>query len=179
MSVSVDLGRSLGASGVRTIDHVAVAVRDLSRALELFGGVLGGTFITGGDNDETGIRIVHLALGGFKVELMSPLREDSLLARTMETRGEGLHHVTFMVDNVEAATVAARDAGFHTTEPLTDSLNWQEVFVRPTSAGALVQYVKSPRDWSAPVDGITVDDVLAGRAVFRDSVPCLRDASTT
>lgn len=163
-------------TGVRTIDHVAVAVLDLPRAVELFGGVLGGRFITGGDNDETGVRIVHLALGGFKLELMSPLRADSLLARTMATRGEGLHHVTFLVDDVTRAVASTRAAGLDTTDPALGSVNWQEAFVHPAAAdGVLVQYVTTPRDWSRPVEGIGLEDVLAGRAVFSDFVPCLRE----
>lgn len=163
--------------GLRRLDHVAVAVRDLARAWDLFGAVLGGRFITGGDNDATGIRLMHLQLGGFKVELMQPLRSDSMLARALQQRGEGLHHVTFVVDDVEQTVEALPAAGFPLTG--TDLTNpvWRETFIKPgVSQGALVQLVDTTRDWSAGVPGVDLTSVLRGQAVLLNAVPCLRRA---
>lgn len=163
------------ASQVRRFDHVALAVSEAEKALELFVGLLGGRFVLGGDNDETGNRIIHLAMGGFKVELMQPLRPDNLLARTIDKRGEGFHHITMVVDDLEQTVDSFGAAGLELTG--TDLTNpiWQETFVRPRDAGGgLIQLVTTDRDWGQPVDGIELDDVLAGRVEFRDAWPCWR-----
>jgi methylmalonyl-CoA/ethylmalonyl-CoA epimerase len=160
---------------VRRLDHVAVAVRDAERAVELYVDALGGRFILGGDNDETGNRIIHLALGGFKVELMQPLRPDSALARSIDKRGEGFHHATMVVDDLEQTVETLGGAGIEVVGTDLSNPTWRETFVRPRdSGGALLQLVTTDRDWSKPVDGIALDDVLAGRVGFQDAWPCWR-----
>lgn len=177
-----DVAGGLGgdATRVRRLDHVAIAVRDLDRAWALFGKTLGGRFVTGGDNDETGIRLLHLYLGGFKLELMQPLRADSLLARTLDRRGEGMHHMTFVVDDVSMTVDALSAAGYPMTGTDLSNPVWRETFVKPMAAhGALLQFVDTTRDWSKGVDGVDLATVLRGGAVFLDAVPCVRRATDT
>lgn len=160
-------------SQVRRFDHVAVAVRDARPSLDLYLGVFGGKFVLGGDNHDTGNRVIHLSLGGFKLEILQPLRADSHLAATIDKRGEGFHHVTLVVDDLPETMHAVEAAGLGLTG--TDLTNpiWQETFLRPRDAsGALVQLVSTDRDWSRPVDGIELEDVLAGRVGFQDAWPC-------
>ncbi len=165
---------------VRRFDHVAVAVLDIEKALELYAGALGARFVLGGDNDETGNRIVHLALGGFKLELMQPLRPDSALAAAIERRGEGFHHVTMVVGDLTETISTLEDAGVALVGTDLTNPAWEETFVRPAHAsGTLVQLVTTDRDWSRPVDGIGIDDVLAGKVAFRDAWPCWRDTLVT
>ncbi|GGJ35293.1 hypothetical protein GCM10010121_053150 [Streptomyces brasiliensis] len=166
------------AVGVRRLDHVALAVRDLDRAWAMFGETLGGRFVTGGDNDETGIRLLHLHLGGFKIELMQPLRADSLVSHTLDRRGEGMHHVTFVVDDLGTTVDVLPVAGYPLTGTDLSNPVWRETFVRPSATqGALVQFVDTTRDWSQGVDGVDLDTVLRGGAVFRGAVPCVRRAA--
>ncbi|HEX9527380.1 MAG TPA: VOC family protein [Streptosporangiaceae bacterium] len=76
---------------IRKLDHVGIAIADMSEAIALFAGVLGATLIAGGDNDLTGIRLMQLSCGGFKIELMQPLRDDSVIAPRLARTGPGLH----------------------------------------------------------------------------------------
>lgn len=167
--------RAASLAGVRRLDHVAVAVYDLAPALRLYVDRLGARFVLGADNDETGMRIIHLQLGGFKLELMQPLSEDTLLARHLAKRGEGFHHLTFVVEDMATAIDALAEHGITTIGTDLDNPAWAETFVRPADAGGVpVQLVTTDRDWSQPVDGIELDDVLAGRAVFEEAWPCRR-----
>lgn len=71
-----------GRVPVRRVDHVAIALADVAVAVPLFVQALGGQFVSGGDNEVTGIRLVHLVFPGLKLELLQPLRDDTLLAES-------------------------------------------------------------------------------------------------
>ena len=101
---------------IRRVDHVGIAVTSIADSLVLFRDALGARFLSGGDNDETGIRLVHLGLPGFKLELMQPLRQDCVLQRHLDKRGPGFHHMTFFVDDLQATVKDLRSAGFPTTD---------------------------------------------------------------
>jgi methylmalonyl-CoA/ethylmalonyl-CoA epimerase len=170
-----DVRVSRAAERIQKVDHVAILVEDMAPAIPLFRDALGGRFIAGGDNDDTGVRLMHLMLPGFKLELMQPLREGSLVSRSLETRGPGFHHMTFFVDDVLTTVDALEAGGFRTTGTAVDSANWQETFLRPVDTfGALLQFVATPRDWDVPARDYDVEDVLQGRVVWRDFVACVR-----
>jgi methylmalonyl-CoA/ethylmalonyl-CoA epimerase len=158
------------------VDHVAIAVRSIADTIPLFCGALGATFLTGGDNDETGIRLLHLQLPGLKLELLAPLREDTLLSRSLESQGMGFHHMTLFVDDVPRTVELLAADGIPTTQTDTSSAAWSETFIRPSASfGALLQFVSSTRTWGVPRTDLTLEDVLAGRVVWRDYLACLRD----
>lgn len=79
--------------------------------MSLFHDTLGGRFLSGGDNEQTGIRLLHLALPGLKVELLQPLREDSLVSPFLTRKGSGFHHLTLFVDDVPTTVDTLEAAG--------------------------------------------------------------------
>lgn len=159
---------------IQRVDHVAIAVPDIAAAMPLFGDALGGGFIAGGDNPINGLRLVHLQLPGMKLELLAPLRPDSILSAHLAERGPGLHHITFVVDDLAATIHAWNDRGLSTVGTSDTSPNWMETFLRPRDTfGALLQFVQTARDWSTPTTDFGIDEVLAGRVQWRDHVPCL------
>lgn len=159
------------------MDHVALVVPDLRAATVLYVDALGATFLTGGDNDDTGLRLVHLALGGFKIELIEAFRSGSLLAPWLEKHGPGIHHITYVVDDVDATARSLEADAVPVVGVDTSSPNWSEAFIHPHASGsALVQFVTTALDWGEPTEDFTLQDVLDGRIVWRDSIPCLRDA---
>lgn len=152
----------------RAVDHVAIACDDLARAWRLYGEVLGGTFVSGGDDTEIGIRIIQVMFApDRKVELVAPLSPDSYLQGFLDRHGPGFHHLTLLVEDVVAADEALRDAGFETTDLDLDNPGWREVYLRPRSAfGALIQLSDSRLDWGAVQTHITPDQVLAGEVLW-------------
>ncbi len=165
--------------GLRGIDHIAIAVWSIEEAVELFCDLLGGEFILGGDDERLGIRTVQFRLPpGMKIELMQPIRPDSYLQRYLEKHGQGFHHMTIFVEDVEKAIVELEARGFEVVDTNLSSPQWRETFVRPTSSfGTLLQIADTNRRWDMPLVGITLEDVLAGRVVWRDDWPCLRRTS--
>lgn len=163
------------SAGIRRLDHVAIAANDLSQPLALFVDTLGGRLIAGGDNDQTGTRLIHIQCGGFKLELMQPLRADTPVAARLDKHGPGFHHLTFVVDDLLETIDGLEWAGHTTTGTLLDSPHWRETFIRPRETfGTLVQFVDTDRRWDVPATQYTLEDVVAGKVVWRDFVACLR-----
>jgi methylmalonyl-CoA/ethylmalonyl-CoA epimerase len=135
------------------LDHVAVAVHSIRDALRLYRDALGGEYLMGGDQDAW--RWVQLRFpNGGKVELLEPLGE-GFLSRFLERHGEGLHHVTFKTDDIEAAIEQVRSQGYELVDVNLEGPNWKEAFLRPSGAhGTLVQVA-----WSSHPD-----EVVARRA---------------
>jgi methylmalonyl-CoA/ethylmalonyl-CoA epimerase len=129
------------------LDHVAVAVRSIKAALPLFRDALGGEYLMGGDQDTW--RWLQLRFpGGGKVELLEPLGE-GFLTKFLDSHGEGLHHVTFKTEDIEAAIEHLRGQGYELVDVNVSDPNWKEAFLRPSrSHGTLIQIAQS----SAPDD---------------------------
>jgi methylmalonyl-CoA epimerase len=119
-------------------DHVAVAVRSLDPALRLFRETLGGR--KQGEWRAEGWHSLQLGFpGGGKVELVEPNGE-GFLTRFLERRGEGLHHVTFLTDDIEAAIKHVESSGYEVVDVDRSNPHWQEAFLRPSSAhGTVIQ----------------------------------------
>jgi LAO/AO transport system kinase len=94
------------------LDHIGVAVRRIEERLPLYRDVLGlelrGIEQVAGE----GVRVALLPAGRTRIELVEPVSEGSPVGRFLEARGEGIHHVCFEVEDLEAALVRVGDAGF-------------------------------------------------------------------
>jgi len=160
---------------VRDIDHVAVAVESIEEALVLFQDVLGGTFVSGGDDDATGVRAVRVQLPGLRIELLQPLRDGTRLRAFLDARGQGLHHLTMLVSDLDEAIAELEGAGFETTGIDRSRSWWMETYIRPRSGfGALIQLVETDERWDRPAEGLSIEDVLGGRAIWADGRARLR-----
>lgn len=147
-----------------TFDHVAVAGRRIRDMLPLWRDTLGARFVVGADNPEIGWRALRLELGGiWCVELIEPLAGSAFLDSYLRRHPEGgMHHVTFLVDDVR---VAFERFAAHGYEPFGADEQWFQMFVHPRRAGGvLLQLMRrhlAHGDAGQPV--MTVEDVLAGR----------------
>jgi methylmalonyl-CoA epimerase len=83
------------------IDHTAIAVRDLDEAIERYQRLYGVHGVERSQVLDQGVEVAFLALGDTKIELVSPLDDASGVARFLNKRGEGLHHIGITVDDLE------------------------------------------------------------------------------
>lgn len=129
------------------LDHVAVAVRDVAAAAALYRDVLGAEFLYGADQPEQGFRFVQYRFpGGGKVELVTPTA-DGFLTRFLERHGEGMHHVTLRVPDIEAQIDRLRAGGVDLVMVDLRDETWKEAFIHPRDArGVLIQLAESPHD---------------------------------
>jgi methylmalonyl-CoA/ethylmalonyl-CoA epimerase len=125
------------------LDHVAIAVHAIKPALKLYRDTLGGEYLMGGDQAGTWRWLQLRYPNGGKIELLEPLAE-GFLSRFLESRGEGLHHITFKTDDIHAAIAVLEERGFELVDLNLDDPNWKEAFLRPSKAhGTLVQIAQS------------------------------------
>lgn len=102
--------------------------------------------------------------GPSKLELIEPLDPDdpnNFLVRFLETSGEGIHHVTLKVTDIQTAIARAIELGMAVVGVNVGHESWKEAFVHPRSAnGVLVQLA----EWTdGPVSGRTLADVIGGQ----------------
>jgi methylmalonyl-CoA/ethylmalonyl-CoA epimerase len=130
------------------LDHVAVAVRSIKAALPLYRDALGGEYLMGGDQAGSWRWVQFRFPGGGKVELLEPL-DEGFLSNFLDRYGEGLHHITFKTDDIEAAIAQVGEHGYELVDINLEDPHWKEAFLRPSGAhGTLIQIAQS----SAPDD---------------------------
>jgi methylmalonyl-CoA epimerase len=169
----VGIGAEARAPELRPkLDHVGIVVNDLGAAAALFTDLLNGTVVAGGSEATHQVRSLHLTdAGGAKVELLEPTGGGAM-SRFLSRHGEGVHHLTFLVDDLVATVDRLEAAGHRVVDMDIGSDTWREAYVSPRSAhGCLVQLVETREGYGDPVAGITVDDVLAGRWEWVDHRP--------
>ena len=127
------------------IDHVAIAVRDLDAAVAWYESVFGARVAHREVVERDGVEEALLAVADSYVQLLTPTRDDSPVARYLETRGEGIHHVGYRVADCAAALDAARAAGVKAIDevPRPGSRGTTVAFLHPkTSFGTLIELVE-------------------------------------
>ena len=113
------------------LDHVAIAVKDLDQAIALYRDALGLELAEVEEVPEQQVRTAIFGHGMGRVELICPTVKDSGVAKFLEKRGEGLHHICIEVEDIEAAIAALRAKG----APLIDETP------RPGAGGARVAFI--------------------------------------
>ena len=129
---------------VGALHHVAFAVEDLEEALETYQRLLGAEVELRDRLEDQGVEAVYLRLGDGRVELVSPLGEDTPVGRFLAKRGPGMHHVGFAVEDVAAAAeeLAAGGASVIDPEPRRGLGGHEVVFVHPESLhGVLAEVI--------------------------------------
>ncbi len=125
-----------------SIHHIAIAVHDLDAALAFYRDALGLEMTERRESPQEGVEIAFLPAGEGEIELISPMDAEGGVARILEKRGEGLHHVCLAVEDVEAAMERLREAGalLLNKEPRVNEHGTRYVFVHPKSThGVLLE----------------------------------------
>ena len=95
------------------IEHIGIAVRDLNEAEMRFEKLLGTKAYKKETVDSEGVTTLFFKVGETKIELLQATREDSAIAKYIEKRGEGIHHIAFDVDSVHDKSSELTEQGFN------------------------------------------------------------------
>ncbi|MDD5338884.1 MAG: VOC family protein [Dehalococcoidales bacterium] len=129
---------------IKKIDHIAVVVKDIEKAVKTYQEMFGFKEVermAGPSNEFTS---VMMANGDMRIELFQPLTKDSAFARFLEEKGGGLHHISFMTDDIvkELANLKAQGRKLQNEEP-RQLPNAKIAFVHPSAAeNVLIELVQ-------------------------------------
>ena len=121
------------------IDHLGIAVKSLASAKAIYQS-LGLTVSPEETVEHEYVRLVMVPIGESRLELLEATSQDSVIAKFIEKRGEGLHHVCIKVPDLAAAVVKLKQDGVRlvSEEIKTGAGGHRYVFVHPASAGGVL-----------------------------------------
>ena len=93
------------------IEHLGIAVKSIEACLPYYEGVLGLKCYNIEEVADQKVKTAFFKVGQTKIELLEPTSEDSTIAKFIEKKGEGIHHIAFAVPDVQAALTEAEEKG--------------------------------------------------------------------
>jgi len=120
------------------VDHIGIAVSKIEQALGLYCDVLGLNLDDVYVVEEQRVKVAFLSTGGeTRLELLEPLDRESPVAKFIERRGEGVHHITLKVRNIEAVLQELRNKGLRLIDekPRKGAEGSKIAFIHPKSTG--------------------------------------------
>ena len=127
------------------IDHVAIAVRDLDGAVEYYRATYGVDPVHREVVDNDGVEEVLLRVADSYIQLLTPVRDDSPVAKYLDKNGEGIHHIAYRVDDCAAALDRVKREGHRVIDevPRPGSRGTTVAFLHPKTAfGTLIELVQ-------------------------------------
>ncbi|MFI1744670.1 methylmalonyl-CoA epimerase [Thalassobellus sediminis] len=124
------------------IEHIGIAVKNIDDSNELFSKLLGKPHYKTETVESEGVKTSFFKVGNNKIELLEAISEDSPIAKFINKKGEGVHHIAFDVDDIEAEVKRLKQEGFIVLNetPKKGADNKLVVFLHPKSTnGVLIE----------------------------------------
>jgi len=132
---------------MKKLEHIGIAVKNLEEANRLFARLLGTAHYKVEEVAAEGVRTSFFKVGDVKIELLEATRPDSPIARFIEKKGEGIHHLAFQVDNLPQHMETMKAEGFTllAEAPKPGADNKDIVFMHPKTTGQVLVEMCSDR----------------------------------
>lgn len=127
---------------MKKIEHLGIAVKDLNQASSIYEKLLGTASYKNEEVESEQVITAFFKVGESKIELLAALSDNSAIAKFIEKKGEGIHHVAFDVEDIYAEMKRLKEEGFVllSEEPKKGADNKLICFVHPKSAnGVLIE----------------------------------------
>lgn len=134
---------------MKKIDHIGIAVRSIEEMEKVYMDGLGIKITKKVEVPEQRVKIAIMDIGGVKIELVEPKDESSSIANFLRKKGQGIHHICFEVDDIDAEEERLRRAGVAIIENASDvgAGDSKVLFIHPSSSGGvlfeLIEHKKS------------------------------------
>lgn len=124
----------------KKIDHIGIAVKDLDKTVEFYTKVLGLQLEGIHQVDHYQVKTAFFPVGESRLELIQPMPENTGVQRFLEKRGEGIHHVCFLVEDIQKAldTLAAQGVELIDKTPKQVNPSTKAAFLHPKSTGGVL-----------------------------------------
>jgi lactoylglutathione lyase/methylmalonyl-CoA/ethylmalonyl-CoA epimerase len=128
------------------ISHIGIAVKDADTALKMYREVLGLEPSSIETVESQQVKTVHIPIGDSSIELLESTSPDGVVAKFIEKRGEGIHHIAIEVDDIEAALAKMKAEGFQLIDetPRMGAGNMQIAFIHPRSTNGVLLELCQP-----------------------------------
>ncbi|NRD80671.1 methylmalonyl-CoA epimerase [Bacillus sp. BRMEA1] len=127
---------------IKKVDHIGIAVKSLTDVLPFYTDVLGLPLLKIEEVESQKVKVAFLQAGETKLELLEPVSSESTIAKFIDKRGEGIHHVALGVESIEARIREMKEKGIRMIdeEPRPGAGGAQIAFMHPKAAsGVLVE----------------------------------------
>ena len=133
----------------KKIDHIGLIVKDADETAKLFSEVFGFAVVDKPpyEDPQAGFRSIFLTLGEIKIELIKPTVSNNALAQFLDKRGEGVHHVSLEVENIDQELDSLKAKNVRLISEKADSVeNDRVAFIHPGAVkGVLVELVEKSK----------------------------------
>lgn len=125
---------------MKHLEHIGIAVKDLDASEKLFTGLLGTEPYKREVVESEGVTTSFFMVGNVKIELLAATNDQSPIAKFIEKRGEGIHHLAFETEDVARELELKKQAGFEliNTSPKDGADNKSIAFLHPKSTGGVL-----------------------------------------
>jgi methylmalonyl-CoA/ethylmalonyl-CoA epimerase len=122
------------------LEHIGIAVKNMDQANKLFGAIFGRDHYKIEEVESEGVKTAFFEVSGVKIELLEATRPDSPIAKFIEKRGEGIHHLAFEVKDLNKSISDYESKGFEriNKEPKPGADNKMICFLHPKSTGGVL-----------------------------------------
>jgi methylmalonyl-CoA/ethylmalonyl-CoA epimerase len=122
------------------LEHIGIAVKNLSRSIPLFESLLNASCYKEETVASEAVRTAFFAVGDHKIELLESTDPKGIIAKYIERRGEGIHHIAFAVENIYSEMKRLEAAGFVllNTEPKAGADNKLVCFLHPKNTNSVL-----------------------------------------
>jgi methylmalonyl-CoA/ethylmalonyl-CoA epimerase len=130
------------------INHIAIAVNNIEEAADFYQTILGLKLSGLEVVTDQKTRVGFLKIGESNIELIQPAERDSPLVKFLETKGQGIHHICFEVDDVESEVKSLLEKGalLIDQKPRSGAHNTKVAFIHPrSSSGVLIELCELPK----------------------------------
>jgi methylmalonyl-CoA/ethylmalonyl-CoA epimerase len=134
---------------VKKIEHIGIAVKNLEQAIQTFEKLLGTKCYKIEEVEDQKVKTAFLKVGETKIELLEATSQDSPIAKFLEKRGEGIHHIAFEVQNLENKLLELRELNFQLIDekPKIGAEEFLIAFVHPKSVnGVLIEFCQTQKE---------------------------------
>lgn len=127
---------------MKKIEHIGIAVKDISESNKLFASLFNKSYYKMEEVLSEGVKTSFFQVGSNKIELLESTDENSSIAKFIEKKGEGIHHIAFAVEDIEHEIKRLKKEGFHILNeiPIKGADNKMVAFIHPkTTNGVLIE----------------------------------------
>jgi methylmalonyl-CoA/ethylmalonyl-CoA epimerase len=128
---------------LQQIDHIGVAVKNLDETINLYRDIIGLKLIETEEVESQMVKVAKFDINGVHIEFLEPTSKESPIAKFIDKKGEGLHHIAYKTDDIQSELKKLKEKGVKliNEEPFDGASGVKVAFIHPKSSIVLTELV--------------------------------------